>query len=70
MKVQGQKYIGFTPEKYQTLLALLESLNPVTMPLIKSLSFLPTQHTLVINFSLSLFLGFLLVVLQIIFVHP
>ena len=65
------QHIGFTPEQYQTLLTVYNSLNPVTMSLIKYLVFLPTQqHTLVINFFLSLVLGLLIVVLLIIFVHP
>jgi len=41
------------------------------MSIIKSLVFLPTQqYTLVINFSLPLVLGLLIVMLLIIFVHP
>jgi len=44
--------IGFTPEQYQTFSSFYNSLNPVTMPLIISLLFLLTQHTLIINFSL------------------
>jgi len=75
MKVQGQKFIL---NKLVLLLSNIKhcwpfynSLNPMTMPLIKSLSFLPTQqHTLIINFSLPLVIGFLIVVLLIIFVHP
>jgi len=75
MKVQGQKCILC---KLVLLLSnnkhykpFYNSLNPLTMLLIRSLSFLPTQqHTLGINFSLSLVLRFLILVQLIIFVHP
>jgi len=64
------QHIGFTPEQYQILLTLLQQSKSNDNVSNQIYVFLPIkQHTLVINFSLPLVLGLLIVVL-IIFVHP
>jgi len=71
MKVVHSKQIGFTPEQYQTLLALLQQSKSSDNVFNQISVFLPTQqHTRVINLSLPLVLGFLIMVLLIIFVNP
>jgi len=62
--------IGFTPEWYQTLLTLLQQ-SKSSDNVSNQISVIPSNtKTQVINFSLPLVLGFLIVVLLIIFVHP